>query len=685
MDQLMQKLFPTTETAGADFKNEGGVYNTMLRGNFTVDVNGDSGLRPMTMAQTMTYLGRSKVEMCEGPTDVDGLNKNFLTPEGNINFIAVSSALKSHSGLQSQNWSSHVNATEHWPWRDNHVSLLVNMLRFAILAKLAEANVLGGLTGSLPNYDDGHVKVDRNLIFGKDYPLGGAMKWPMHDHDDSIPDAEPLDTYVPAVPWNVLDLRNLTTPEARFVVYMTCRWQRQSRYLLDFDAPKLTNCFHYRHGVKIENTNMWTTGTTELEPLPAVFTSAQAWVAMTKYITLNKLYNQFSTALHLVTTMMTQMVPATVEGHVWLAEPRVIRMPRLNASRARYIFLTEGEASFVSHRALSEWAYLNGSMEKINLMGMIMTQAMQTGLAIRSLRHNAEDQPDDLAATYPDISHPQTFFAAAASEALRVPVPLSGMSDVYVTQDVDGDAMYGERSTVVTVAHKDTLKGYRHRVTGSTTRILVDHLPLAGVPTLLLPLRPMYSNTPFALSGAIKSTDMKKNKNGWAATPYEAWNWAWAARLCGYDIAIRGAGLNDFGGRFYAPNESGWTWPLMAPTGFGGEDMTVISMTPRPNNFIMLPAIHTKSFIGELKYRFSVQTHHVSLPNRMEPSLISDYNGSCGILATTHMRISTPANILKLRGFISRGEQDFQFVNAVQAGVIPDVAEDTAVVDAGGG
>nr|WMV64395.1 putative capsid protein [Uromyces fabae virus] len=686
MDTLLSKIFPTLAAPGMEVKNKDGCYNTLIKGDMQVKVDGFPSSRAMTMAQTMTWLGKTTGVLTGGPSDLDGLNKLFLTPEATVNMEAIASHLKSHGGLQNNILSTHIATMERWNWQDNQVSLLVNMLRYSLLKKLEEANTGDGINGHLPRYDDGHVTLDRDQYFSDRYPREvQTLGWPCGHMDEDIPNFYHGNDYIPQSHGDYIDISPLSDKESRFVLLMLGRWRRTTRYMLDFDLPKLVDGVAYRRSNAVGGLVEFIGEDADREPPPTLLSSGESWRTLMAYVAHNGLYGAMSVAISVVTSAMCQFVPATAEGHVWLDETLTISLPRFQAIRGRYLFLNEGEKAFVSHRAISEWRMLNAKQERLFLLGNIMCQAYQTGLAVRALRYNVEENPTDLFATEATFLHPQYYLSAAAAEALRHPVPLSGMSGVGFAHTHRMDQVTTGRRVYVTAANEQARNEYQLAFDHDREYITVSKTPFAGVPTLLLPLNPFKDVSPFTLRGSIDATKLQRNRLGWKATPYQLWHWAWASRLCGYDLTIRTPMALENATRPYAPNESSWTWPLMVKDDYLGETITITGMEPRQHRFISLPPLHAQYFCGKVEFNFAVMLQAVSLPKREAMSMICEYGSTGGLTAASHVRIVVPEHLRQLRGFIDRREADFQFVERVQAGVIPPEVNMNDVIAAGDG
>nr|QIP68077.1 coat protein [Erysiphales associated totivirus 18] len=671
MDKVIKQVFKSEGVAGMAIKHDNGNYNTLLRGNLAVEVAGVNGVRKMVMAQSMTYLGRSTAIMGSGSSDLEGVNKFCLTPEGNLNMTNILATVSKEAGLQPADQTLQLEQIKFWTWADNHVALLVNLLRFALLREMAENSGGVGLAGHLPKYNDGHVTVDRTKLLPAEYPVGGDMKWFTDFDSDYMPETRHTSKYLGHKCDVSLDLRGLTEQEATIVLLCCGRWSRQSRYLLDFDTPKLTDALVYRsHKTKVEISAYDAELEEHLEH-PALPDAKTIWRALHRYVCVNRLYSQYSTALALIAQITCQFLPATAEANVWLTYPRVIHLPMLKSMRGSLPFINADEPALVSQRALNEWAVFGVEAQRYNLLANILSQAVQTGVAVRALRFRNEDNPDDLYRTYDAVNNPPIMYGALCSEALRCPVPLAGMMNVFVELELPDERSSVDMNIPVTMATpRET--GYDIRTQGSESKLHVSSLPMAGVPTLLLPLNPLGHVTPFNLRGSFDTSTMRRTKMGWETSLYEAWNWAWVSRLCGYDLQMMHQYGASFGSRAYAPNESSWTWPLLGSVSHNGT-VCINKMSERADSWIDLPALHSRMFNGVINYRFVINSHCVSLPNRQEPEVIGDMFSAAPVLSLTHVALTSMAEVIKLKGFIDRSESDFRFVDDVQAGQIPPV------------
>ncbi|ALX17419.1 putative coat protein [Panax notoginseng virus A] len=477
MDSFVRQFFPDFNSPGVDFNFDSDLktHTYMGCGLRVYDGHIDQN-RHFHSFQPMTPLGHYDCEFTGGSTSLDGLTKNYLTPEGTVDLTALADTLKGSAGLQTALLSAHVSHMLHWSWADNHVALLFNMFRYVMIERIREA--AGSLVGKLGLYEDGHIGIDMDQFWKESYPEdGGDRCWPGGGDDLSYPDYIRLTATTPSTGDWALDLRGMSARDARFVLLMLGSWKRRSRLRLDCSTPRLCDNVLYRSSVEVTNITDWISDKDKQAP-PRTLSSSEAWRALKLYVTQNRLYDHFSATLYTISTMMYQFVPATAEATNWLSLHWTVNIPTFRAVRGRYEFLNEGEAALLSHRSLNEWGYINGKLEKVNLMALVFSQAYHTGLAVRGVRKGLELHPNDVFASEIDFYTSANFISAAASEATRTDTPLPGMVGIHFVTDDDFD-MYNDDRKVETRENDDELLDDYHTSISKVglkkgTTILVD-------------------------------------------------------------------------------------------------------------------------------------------------------------------------------------------------------------------
>ncbi|UTQ50478.1 MAG: coat protein [Koper totivirus 1] len=478
MDAFVKAFFKGFSTPGVDL-TVGQDWRVATFANMALRVEAENYPQKkfFKSVQDMTMLGRMEAALASGASSLDGLCKDYLTPEGGMALTMLGESLKNTAGLQSHMLSAHISAMQKWDWGDNHVSLLLNMLRFTFLMKAKQAK--GTLTGDLyiefascdvtkaessdsedsidpdePRGGNLGVKgpeVDMKSLWPDNYPEADTLTdgWPCGEGEGILPTFIRLTDAVPAEEHSALDLRGLSAEQCRFVLLMLAPWHRRSRVRIDFDLPALAETVYYRSDREVNNLSDWTekpgVGGTKTAA-PALPKWGVCWAALKHYVTKNRVYDHFSVALYLFCCSCYQFVPTTLEGVAWLTIDWQLSLPVFRSVRGRYTCLNEGSAALVSQRALNEWGYITGSLEKLNLMALVYAQAYFTGLAIRSVRYGLEDNPKDLYTSEITFQMNHNTVAAAAAESIRGEAPMPGMSGVYLGTDTRFDEVDYDRT-----------------------------------------------------------------------------------------------------------------------------------------------------------------------------------------------------------------------------------------------
>jgi hypothetical protein len=255
------------------------------------------------------------------------------------------------------------------------------------------------------------------------------------------------------------------------------------------------------------------------------------------------------------------------------------------------------------------------------------------------------------------------------SEATRIAAPLNMSTEAYVTIPQLVDGMFNRAIRLkVDVA---SAPGYDILNDADGPYLRVDYAPQAGVPVLLLPIDPYEQTSPLSLSIKIAHDKEKKGRYGTSMNVYDAWNLAWAARICGFDTEIESKTDTIGAKRFFASNETSWTHCLQMNKVDIGTCVTVTNLIRRDHVFIELPPIHTRLFNDAVTVVLKQIDTRVCATRDSRGCRVSDYGSIGGIISMSDIRIAVPAGVTKLRGFLLRAKSDFRFVNDVQAGVIP--------------
>lgn len=665
MESFITKVYGSSSAPALRFDNTNGNFDIEAKSDLTVSVDGQyPSHRRFAPRQRYSHLGLTNATLGAVIGNFDGVNEQVLTVDGLLNVDAMGKILKDRGGLPSAQIAGHVSNMATWNWADSQVPLLVNMLRFAMLRNLWDTSP-GVKLGKWGDYFDGHVRIERDQFWPDGYPEARdePVRWPGGNDVNSYGGWNHLNAYMPPIEANVVDCRGLNAQETLFVLTMIGRWQRQSRFALDFDTPRLSTVTYYRGNAPVVAAREgWFDEDTDLV-IPDLPSAAQAWRAYRKYVAQNRLYVQSAAAMTLVSQLGIQLLPDTAEGQAWLTIPKELTMPSFSACRARYPFLLEGKGALISHRALTEWHYVGDRLERLNLLAAVSAEAYQTGLSCRSLRRRMLVKVPDLEATEDVIRRPEMQFAACMAEATRTPVGLNYLSHSYVEWAA---TLEPEMRVDLALAEDDGSAGY-DRVDGG---LRVTFLPPPGMPILILPLDPLPQWTPYALCGTVKFDEQAKSDTSAAVTAWKAWEWAWLARLCGYDITLRRP--DTLGpSRFFASNESGWTHPLALHPDARQEPLRINGLNEREHSWINLVPIHLRFNNATYTYKLKIEDRFVH-PGGNRPKFRVEYVQRDLAFYPERMRLIGRDAMAELRGYFIREEQGFRLAEDVVADVIPE-------------
>lgn len=446
MDRIIERFFPGSEPARAEFKfdHRPATYAYADCRLKVEDRYGPVGKRPFFMTQGFTPIGFFDAETSHPGTYHDGINVDFMNQDDTLSVEALFNELNTNGGYDKDKKLE--NATLLWNhiWGENQVALLVNMLRYLFLRKVEECR--GSLDGGFGDYDDGHVKIDMDQWMqhhGHYKPRAHFKTWPCSPISEAEPfSAHRIDGFMPTTEGEALDLTGLEYDQAQFVLLMCRQWNRRSRFRADFDYKQLTPVVHYRYPIEVHTHSLALFGTTELPPM---ISSDDGWRGLITYVQHNRLYGAFSVALNLFASIPYHFRPSAAEATLWASLRWTVRLPDFRASRGWFEAFNRGIPAIIDKVCLAEWKYFSRSFETINLLCLTWIQAVQTGLAVRSIRRGLEHDPEDLMSTELNFKCVETQISAAASEAMRIPVPSPRYVDTYVSVDLDTTKVFDRR------------------------------------------------------------------------------------------------------------------------------------------------------------------------------------------------------------------------------------------------
>nr|ATL63194.1 gag-pol fusion protein [Saccharomyces uvarum virus L-A-10560] len=550
------------------------------------------------VSQKFTLVGNPTVCFNEGSSYLEGIAKKYLTLDGGLAIDNILNELKSTCGIPGNAVTSHAYNITSWRWYDNHVALLMNMLRAYHLQVLTEQGQYSA--GEYPMYHDGHVKIKLDVTVSDDSAPNG-FKWPGDRTSDSFPEWAQFSESFPSIDVPYIDVRPLTVTEVNFVLMMMSRWHRRTNLAIDYEAPVLADKFAYRHAITVQDADEWIEGDrTDDQFKPP--SSKVMLSALRKYVNHNRLYNQFYTAAQLLSQIMMKPVPNCAEGYAWLMHDALVNIPKFGSIRGRYPFLLAGDAALIQATALEDWSAIMAKPELIFTYAMQVAVALNTGLYLRRVKKTGFGTTIDDSYEDGAFLQPETFVQAALACCTGQDAPLNGMSDVYVTYPdlLELDALTRVPVTVIEPAGYNIVDG----------ALEVTGVPIACSPYTIFPVAAFDKANPYSGNFVIQPA-LKYLRKGALYDKLEAWKLAWAMRIAGYDTSFRVYGDVHGLTKFYADNSDSWTHIPEFVTDGDIMEVYVTAIERRARHFVELPRLNSPAFFKSVEVSTTIYDTYV--------------------------------------------------------------------------
>ena len=484
-----------------------------------------------------------------------------------------------------------------------------------------------------------------------------------------------MDEYLAEEDSQVISVQTLTEPEITFVFAMLGKWERKSRYMLDFNTPMLCNKVFYRARGEVKQLGAWIRKNDSIPCAPTEIEVAKT--ALRKYITENRLYSHYAAAHQLLAQVAVQYVPDTLEATSWLAYTRTLKIPKFNACRGRYTPLLAHDAGMLTSRSMSEFAYFGAELSISKVAMVMMAEGYQTGVAVRASRCRNEIDSKDISLTEGVLRTPQAHWVALVSEGIRTPVPTIQMTDCYaIILDLPLDRQYG---TAFVKVDKASEPGYLIEKCGDDNIIRTTYMLVPGVQIMSAPTEPFPEESPYSLSVSLSVPDSRRDRYGAEMTMMEAWKYAWIMRICGYDVDIESPRDFCIQQRFFASNETRWTHCLQKLAHNRRNNLYVSDVKSRNDpHRLLVPRIHEEGIRHTLNMQLDYVSRGVSQSDQVGHHPVSSSHGFYTTGDFDVQRVVVHKAYESLKAFVVRDNQGFRFVESVEAALMPQSTVDTA-------
>lgn len=157
MDTFVKKFFKNFHAPGLPFVQlEPGMINhTYMEGLFGTKVPHLSQHKAFFSVQPMTMLGRTTAGINSNTSSYDGICDRYITTQGNLDVKSICKTVLTMGYMQTDQLTMCSRS-----WSDNHTTLLVNALGYALITKAIETS--GDIDNKLPEFTDGKIRIDPN-------------------------------------------------------------------------------------------------------------------------------------------------------------------------------------------------------------------------------------------------------------------------------------------------------------------------------------------------------------------------------------------------------------------------------------------------------------------------------------------------------------------------------------------
>jgi len=375
-----------------------------LTGEFTHQFNRRGAL----FSNMLSPFGILKAHMVEDVANFSGTNVRFINDDGRIDEKCIFDALKLNSYFRT-NTIAAISPLIATLGSENHVSVLINMLRVSRILKSKPADFEVKPTDLF--YDDGHLNISYGNFLKRSFEPWTGLNFNLsfiivrYDENESI---HP-DFYCP-------NLENLTTRE--FNIFCTLIGEIECSYPLRiaFGSQTLVNTLYLpattKHGVNYELVNN--------------MTDVEVDIVMRKYIFANRVSSDFDLAYLTVVNAMFAPLPRSAEAHGWISPLGHIYLPKVSSVRGFMGQLTQG-SPYEPHpdRALT-WAGYANQPDRMLIHAIAACEAFYTGLfeILTSNPYGVEHSLYQLGITSFETSTPYKLFCEATSYRFGKPFEL---------------------------------------------------------------------------------------------------------------------------------------------------------------------------------------------------------------------------------------------------------------------
>lgn len=317
--------------------------------------------RGALFTNVLSPFGFLKASMIRDPPIYDGINARFFNDYGEIDERAIFETLRL-KGIYRTNVIAELAPSIAAANSENHVSILVNMLRLIIIKRSDPADYK--FCNDDLFYDDGHLAISyRNFLkreFNEDFKLTFANEIQIDRFSESTVVTD--DIFCPNV-------ENLTNRE--FAIFMNMINAIKCDYPLRiaFSTPRLVNKVTLQPGSK--QPTMYDT--------VSDFTAGELEQVMRKYIFANRIEASFDLAYLIVAVAMFAPLPRAIEANGWLSPVNSVILPKVGSVRGILPDFMSGQPLSKNPQKMLTWMNFKKSSDRISIHAIAACEAFYTG------------------------------------------------------------------------------------------------------------------------------------------------------------------------------------------------------------------------------------------------------------------------------------------------------------------
>nr|UHS72517.1 MAG: capsid protein [Totiviridae sp.] len=317
--------------------------------------------RGALFTNVLSPFGVLNAEVVRDPPNYDGINARFFNDYGEIDERAIAETLRL-KGIYRVNVIADIAPAIAASLSENHVAVLVNMLRLIII-KRSDENEFKFKNDDL-FYDDGHLAISYRNFLKRDF----NEKLELTFRDDVLVDRFDENSII-SDDFFCPNIENLSHKEYSIFMMMLNAIKCDYPLRLAFSSPRLVNKLTLptvsKHGTYYDYVENFSAG--ELEQI------------MRKYIFANRLEASFDLAYLTVATAMYAPLPRAIEANGWVSPVNSIKLPAVGSIRGLLPEMTSGQPLSRNPQRNLTWMNYKLSPGRIAIHAIAVCEAIYTG------------------------------------------------------------------------------------------------------------------------------------------------------------------------------------------------------------------------------------------------------------------------------------------------------------------